>query len=73
MKCTLCYPRIIKGLLPGCVEACPTEALTFGRREDLLSIGRERIRKFPDRYVDRIYGENEMGGTSWLYLSAVPF
>ncbi len=73
MKCTLCYPRIIKGMLPGCVEACPTEALTFGRREDLLSIGRERIRKFPDRYVDRIYGENEMGGTSWLYLSAVPF
>ena len=29
--------------------------------------------KFPDRYVDHIYGENEMGGTSWLHLSAVPF
>jgi Fe-S-cluster-containing dehydrogenase component len=73
MKCTLCYPRISKGLLPGCVEACPTEALTYGKREDLLQIGRERIRRFPDRYVDHIYGENEMGGTSWLYLSAVPF
>jgi biopolymer transport protein ExbB/TolQ len=23
--------------------------------------------------VNHIYGENEMGGTSWLYLSAVPF
>jgi hypothetical protein len=23
--------------------------------------------------VDHIYGENEMGGSSWLYLSAVPF
>ncbi len=73
MKCTMCHPRIAKGLLPGCVEACPTEALTYGKREDLLRIGRERIRKFPDRYVDHIYGENEMGGTSWLYLSAVPF
>jgi len=72
-KCTLCHPRIVKGLLPGCVEACPTEALTYGKREDLLQIGRERIRKFPERYVDHIYGENEMGGTSWLYLSAVPF
>ena len=73
MKCTMCFPRISKGLLPGCVEACPTEALTYGRRDDLLRIGRERIRKFPDRYVDHIYGENEMGGTSWLYLSQVPF
>jgi len=73
MKCTMCHPRISKGLLPGCVEACPTEALTYGKREDLLSIGRERIRQFPDRYVDHIYGENEMGGTGWLYLCEVPF
>ena len=72
-KCTLCQPRITKGLLPGCVEACPTEALTYGNRKDLLRIGRERIRRFPDRYVNHIYGENEMGGTSWLYLSEVPF
>jgi len=73
MKCTLCHPRIEKGLLPGCVQACPTEALTFGKRKDLLKNARWRISKFPDRYVDHIYGENEMGGTSWLYLSAVPF
>ena len=69
----MCHPRISKGLLPGCVEACPTEALTYGKRADLLSIGRERIRRFPDRYVNHIYGENEMGGTNWLYLSEVPF
>jgi Fe-S-cluster-containing dehydrogenase component len=73
MKCTLCHPRVVKGLLPGCVEACPTESLTFGKRTDLLQIGRERIRRFPERYVDHIYGEHEMGGTSWLYLAGVPF
>jgi len=72
-KCTLCAPRLAKGLLPGCVDVCPTEALSFGKREALLKIARERIRKFPDRYVPHIYGEYEMGGTSWLYLSAVPF
>ena len=72
-KCTLCAPRLAKGLLPGCVDICPTEALSFGSREDLLKIARERIRTFPDRYVPHIYGEHEMGGTSWLYLSAVPF
>jgi hypothetical protein len=47
--------------------------LTYGKRKELLQIGRERIRKFPERYVDHIYGEHEMGGTSWLHLSAVPF
>lgn len=73
MKCTMCQPRLDEGKLPGCVEACPAEALTFGKREDLIKIARERIRRHPDRYVDHIYGENEMGGTSWLYLSGVPF
>ncbi len=72
-KCTLCHPRVVDGKLPGCVESCPTQALTFGRREDLLKMARERIRKFPERYENHIYGENEMGGTSWLYISGVPF
>ncbi|MDO9264861.1 MAG: 4Fe-4S dicluster domain-containing protein [Desulfosalsimonadaceae bacterium] len=73
MKCTMCYPRIIKGQLPGCVEACPKEALTFGKREDLIRIAHERFNKYPGRYIDHIYGETEMGGTSWLYISGVPF
>lgn len=72
-KCTMCYPRISKGLLPGCVAACPTEALTFGERNDVLRMARQRMQKYPDRYIDHIYGEHEMGGTSWLYLSSVPF
>lgn len=73
VKCTLCHPRLKEGKLPGCVEACPVEALTFGKREDLLALARERIRRHPDRYVNHIYGENEMGGTSWLYISGEPF
>jgi len=72
-KCTMCAPRVADGLLPGCVESCPKEALTFGKREDLLKIARDRIEKHPDRYIDHIYGEREMGGTSWLYISGVPF
>ncbi|KPK14343.1 MAG: hypothetical protein AMK69_28980 [Nitrospira bacterium SG8_3] len=74
MKCTMCYDtRLVKGQLPGCVEACPTESFSFGKRKDLLKMARERIGRFPDRYVDHVYGESEMGGTSWLYLSGVPF
>jgi hypothetical protein len=73
MKCTMCQPRILEGKLPGCVESCPREALTFGLREDLLKIARARIEKSPGQYQDHIYGEREMGGANWLYISGVPF
>lgn len=75
IKCTMCDPLIKAGkrTMPGCVEACPKEALVYGKRDDLLKIARARIAKNPDRYVDHIYGETEMGGTNWLYLSGVPF
>ncbi|MBP9943943.1 MAG: 4Fe-4S dicluster domain-containing protein [Desulfomicrobium sp.] len=72
-KCTMCQPRIEEGKVPGCVEDCPKGALVFGKREDLLDIARERIRKHPDQYIDHIYGEREMGGTSWLYISGASF
>lgn len=73
IKCTLCQPRIQKGLRPACVEICPNEALTFGTRQDLLKIARQRIQNYPDRYVDHVYGEHEMGGCSWLYISNIRF
>ena len=72
-KCTLCRPRIMAGKLPGCVQGCPTRALSFGRRQELIGTARQRITEHPDQYQNHIYGEHEMGGTNWLYLSAVPF
>lgn len=72
-KCELCRHRTEKGQVPACVEICPVEALQYGRRADLLRIAHERIGDHPDRYVDRVYGEFEGGGTSWLYLSGRPF
>lgn len=73
MKCTMCHPRIQEGKLPGCVEICPKGALRFGTRKELIRFARNRIEQYPDRYVDHIYGEREMGGTNWLYISAEPF
>ncbi len=72
-KCTFCYERQLEGKQPACAEACPTGATLFGKRRDLLEIARTRIYKNPDRYVHHIYGEHEVGGTGWLFLSAVPF
>ncbi len=73
MKCTMCYPRIQENRLPGCVEACPREALIFGKRKDLINMARKKIQMYPGRYVEHIYGEHEMGGTSWMYISGAPF
>ncbi len=74
MKCTFCYERVqSQNKLPGCAEICPVEAITFGRRSDLLKVAHDRIKSNPGRYVDHVYGEREVGGTSWMYLSAVPF
>ncbi|EKO37972.1 MAG: Fe-S-cluster-containing hydrogenase subunit [Solidesulfovibrio magneticus str. Maddingley MBC34] len=72
MKCTMCQPRLLEGKLPGCVEACPKEALIFGKRRELLNIAWDRIGGNPGRYVEHVYGEREMGGTSWLTIAPKP-
>lgn len=72
-KCTMCLPRIREGRITACAEACPAGALTFGKREQLLKVARKRIADNPGRYIDHIYGEKEIGGTNWLYISGVPF
>lgn len=73
-KCIFCYYTRLKfGRPPACVEACPKEVLTFGRRRDLIKMGHERIRSNPNLYIDHLYGEEEVGGTSWMYLSSTDF
>lgn len=53
---------------PACVSACPARAMLFGPRKLLLAEARRRIALSPDHYYEKIYGENECGGTAWLYL-----
>lgn len=70
VKCELCRHRE-EG--PACAEVCPREAVISGTREQLLEVARERMAADPARYVPRIYGETDAGGTQCLYLSHVPF
>jgi formate dehydrogenase iron-sulfur subunit len=68
-KCDLCFDRLNEGKSPGCVEACPREALLIGTKKVIEKIAFERAR----RINGFIYGKEQNGGTSTLYISPVPF
>jgi formate dehydrogenase iron-sulfur subunit len=73
-KCTFCFDRISKeGGVPACVAICPVGVMEFGKRSDLVDLAHKKIRDNPGKYVNFVYGEREVGGTCWMYLSAVPF
>ena len=73
MKCNFCASRLAKGVQTACAEACPTGATKFGDRDDLLLEAAARMEAEPGKYVPKIYGKEEVGGTSMLYISPVPF
>ncbi len=72
-KCKFCAGRLERGLQPACAEACPTGATKFGDRDELIKEAYERLQAEPEKYVQKIYGLEEVGGTSILYISSVPF
>jgi formate dehydrogenase iron-sulfur subunit len=72
-KCEFCTGRTSQGQPTACSMACPAGAITFGERSDLLAEAAARIQAEPAKYVDYIYGKDEVGGTAVLYLSNVPF
>ena len=73
-KSTFCYDRLSRqGKIPACAAICPVEAIYFGRRRQVLEVAQERIKNYPGRYIKKIYGEYEVGGTTWLYISGEPF
>ncbi|HEX9401602.1 MAG TPA: hydrogenase 2 operon protein HybA [Anaeromyxobacter sp.] len=73
VKCELCRHRYKDGKGPACAEVCPRDAVTFGKRGELLAEARQRMAQRPDAYQPRIFGETDGGGTNVLYLSPVAF
>ncbi len=88
VKCELCrhrvkdaavkgpdgFTRYPKGQGQACCEVCPRGAVISGRRDELLAEAKRRIAASPGKYFeDRVYGENDGGGTQVAYLLHVPF
>ena len=71
-KCTGCYSRVKEGLWPACATTCPT-AITYGTRTSMLAEAERRLARTPERYLNKVYGKEEAGGTCVLYLSNLPF
>ena len=72
-KCTFCSERLASGVEPACTKSCPSGALTFGKREDVLGLAESRISRRPGKYVNYVYGKEEVGGTSWVYITDTGF
>ncbi|HZR25666.1 MAG TPA: hydrogenase 2 operon protein HybA [Vicinamibacterales bacterium] len=73
VKCELCKERLASGKEPACTTVCPRKAVIFGKRSELLKEAKRRIAESPQRYVPKVYGETDGGGTQNLYLSHIPF
>ena len=70
-KCILCAEYISDGKQPACTEACPTEATIFGEKDELIAEAHRRIKANPGKYINRVWGEHEVGGSQVLYISDI--
>ena len=64
-KCRFCIDRVYNDLEPSCVKTCPTSALLYGPRDEMLERAHEISRKNPDWHV---YGEEELDGLHTLFV-----
>lgn len=69
-KCTFCLDRISNGLIPACAKTCPTGAITYGERSDLIDLAERRLAelKRAGKTEANIYGVEELNGLGMIYL-----
>ena len=69
-KCTLCSDRVGVGLEPACVKTCPTGAISFGTKDDMVSYGQQRAADLKERGHQNagLYNPPGVGGTHVMYV-----
>jgi formate dehydrogenase iron-sulfur subunit len=70
-KCWQCQDRTAAGRKPACVSTCPTGALQFGDRADMLAAARDRVATLKEAGFTKaeMYGENELGGLHTIMVA----
>jgi formate dehydrogenase iron-sulfur subunit len=73
-KCTFCIDRVSQGDWTACAAACPTGALIFGPRTELLTTAKERVEvlRTSGFAESSLYGEKELGGLGVLSILTLP-
>ena len=69
-KCTMCYERISRGLLPACVKACPTAAMNFGERDAMLALARKRLAAVRPEYPAAMLADADSVSVIYLLTDA---
>src|SRR5216683_1826266 len=69
-KCTLCSDRVSVGLEPACAKACPTQAISFGTKNDMVEFAQTRIADLNERGYEKagLYDPPGVGGTHVMYV-----
>ena len=65
-KCRLCADRVQNDLEPACVKACPTGALSFGEKGEMLKLAYKRVKELGGEAS--VYGDKFFGGTHIIYV-----
>lgn len=66
-KCSLCSDRVAVGLEPACAKTCPTAAIRFGTKNDMVDYAHQRVNDLKERGFEHagLYGER---GTHVMYV-----
>lgn len=67
-KCTMCIDRLQAGMPPACVKSCPTGAMSFGERDDILALARKRLKVVQQRHPKAFLADPDE--VSVIYLLA---
>ena len=70
VKCTMCNERVVRGMLPACVKACPTGTMNFGERQKMLDLAQERLAAVRKEYPQALLADADEVGVIYLLVDA---
>ena len=69
-KCNMCVDRVDAGLEPACVKTCPTHAISWGSKDDMLALANHKVDLLIRRGFETpvVYNPAGVGGTHMMYV-----